>query len=403
MFPGYMKLNDTEILNAARTKVYASRFLPDVTVKCDARTLQVALAHSPYFSPKGDFAPWYRADVPASERFYGFFPLMIQGADDSTQSISTTELTGDGAVHVSPRYGVREIRVKTTALALDEEAMSIGLAWLRDTLANDGCRDGYGCTGREITLLNSEPLNRVDAVTKARHYYQVEVQEGPKVTKQHPSKAGYMYDVEFTLVAGIPWQFTELKPIATLNMDNATNFQDPVGENCAVTNAGYANFINDPYFTAIAQPPQPPNILPPNLITITSWRRLTASIEGSVTTRPGRATPVITVVAGAVALQYLRLRIYREDAGLTGCDYDGEFLISYIPALSTLKIDAVRKEISVTLSDGRVVPGGHLLYGSGGRPFIWPSLACHLKYNLTADLFPGQTGISVTMEMAVRE
>jgi hypothetical protein len=34
---------------------------------------------------------------------------------------------------------------------------------------------------------------------------------------------------------------------------------------------------------------------------------------------------------------------------------------------------------------------------------MWPNLSCHDTYTLTADMFPGQTGISVVLDVAVRE
>jgi hypothetical protein len=44
-----------------------------------------------------------------------------------------------------------------------------------------------------------------------------------------------------------------------------------------------------------------------------------------------------------------------------------------------------------------------LLYGSAGRPFMWPDLSCKDTYTMTADMFPGQTGILVNLETAVRD
>lgn len=398
-----MKVNGTEIINSARTKAYMDTNLPGIAVKCASASLRTALGHSAYISPAADGAPWYDASRPASGRFYGFFPVKVQGADDSSQSIETVELIGDGGVHVSPRYDVKEIRVVVVAVAADQEALADGIAWLRDILADDGCRGGFGCTGRSVQMFNAPPTTTGEAASMMRWFYRAEVEDGPKLTKELPSRIGALAQIEFVLGAGVPWAYTSTVNIATLAMNSALTYSDPGGEDCSVSTASEDNFINDPFFTAISAPPQPPNILPPNIITITSWRRLTATITPALTMRPGRATPVITVVAGTVAAQWIRLRFYQSGAGVSGCDFAGEFLISYLPANSVMHIDGIYKEATVTLLDGRIVPGGHLLYGSGGRPFMWPNMSCHDTYTMTADMFPGQTGISVTLDVAVRE
>ena len=403
MFPGYMTINGTEILNSSRTKAYVDSFAPSIGVKCTHALLRTALGHAAYVSPTADAAPWYTANVPASAKFYGLIPMRIQGADDSTQKIETVELVSDGGVHVSPRHAVREIRVTAVAIALDDEGLAAGLAWLRDVLANDGCRDGVGCFGRTVKMFVSAPDTTGEAASMTRWFYNVEVEQGVKVTKELPSKAGAMVQIEFILAAGMPWQFTSETTVATLAMNGASNFTDPGGENCSVATEAYTNFISDPFYTAIAPPPQAPNILPPNILTITSWRRLTATIPAASAIRPGRPIPVITVVASSTATQYIRLRFYRSDAGVDGCDYVGEFLISYLPGGSTMTIDGRTKQVNVTLSSGAVVPGAHLLYGSAGRPFAWPNMSCDYTYTMTADMFPGQTNVSVTLKTAVRD
>jgi hypothetical protein len=403
MFHGYMAINGTEILNSARTKAYADTFLPGVGVKCAHPDLRIALGHNPYTSPQNDAAPWYNALRPSTSRFYGFFPVKIQGAEDSTQTVEGTELTGSGGVHVSPRDAMREIRIVCVGLAADDEALADGFSWLKDVLENAGCRDGYDCVGREVNMFHAKPSSTADAYSLRRTFYGVAVQSGPKVTRELPSKIGAMQQVEFVLEAGIPWPFTDLSSVASLLLSSGSNYNDPVDEDCSMQTDAEDNFINDPFFTGIVPAPQPPNVLPPNIIAITSWRRLTAPIGAVMTTRPGRVAPVITVLSGSVDAQFIRIRFYRSAAGLSGCDYSGEFLISYIPANSVMVIDSIRKEISVTLPDGRRLPGGHLLYGSAGRPFMWPDLSCKDTYTMTADMFPGQTGILVNLETAVRD
>ncbi len=403
MFSGFMSINGTEICNSARTKAYADAHLPGISVKCAHPALRIALAHNPYTSPQTDAAPWYNALRPSSSRFYGFYPVKIEGASDSTQKVESTELLRDGAVHVSPRHEAREIRVVVIGLAEDDEALADGMEWLKDVLENAGCRDGFGCTGREVNMFHAAPSTTSDAYSMRRTFYSVSVISGPLEKRELPSKVGAMKEYEFVLSAGIPWAFTDPYLSSVLTMNSALNYSDPVGEDCTMQTEAIDNFINDPFFTAISAAPQPPNILPPNILDISSWRRLTAPIGAALTTRPGRVSPVVTVHAGTSNAQYIRLRFYRSDDGVSGCGYVGEFLISFIPANAVMTIDSIRKEVNVLMPDGRWLPGGHLLFGSAGRPFMWPDMSCKDTYTMTADMFPGQTGIVIDLEVAVRE
>lgn len=404
MFDGYLKINGVEILNVARAHAYISQHLPGITVNCNTPELRTALGHAPYSNPQNDNAPWYQGNRPAAAGFYGLFPLGQKGADDSKREMSVTELIGDGAIHTMPRHGSREIRFTAVAAAADDEAMSEGLAWLRDVLAGENCGDSsqLGCTGKDVVMYTAAPSNVADEQNFRRYFYQSEVTEGPMVTTEYPSKTGKLLGIEFTLTAGRPWAFTVTTSVVGMAMDEGLNFQDPAGEDCAPTNPAYDNYVDDPYFTAIARPPQPPVIKPPNILAIHSWRRRTAVIPQNLTQRWGRVVPVVTI-ATENAIQFMRIRFYRDSAGVSGCDYDAEFLISYIPSTAIMKLDAIRRTATLQLWDGRIVPAGHLLFGSDGRPFQWPSLGCRYTYTMTADLMPGQGGVYVTLDTAVRE
>lgn len=404
MFDGYMSVNGVEVLNVARAHAYITQHLPGLTARCNAPELREALGHAPYISPLDDSAPWYQGDRSAAERFYGLFPLGAKGTEDSTRTMRVTELIGDGAIHTMPRHGAREIRVTALALAADGEALAEGLAWLRDVLAGEDCSDPsqLGCTGKDVVMYAAKPTDIVEEETHRRYFYESEVTDPLTVIAEYPSKVCSMVQVEFTITAGRPWAFTTTTEVATLALDAGLNFTDPVGEDCAPTNPAYDNYVDDPFFTAIARPPQPPVIAPPNILNINSWRRRTALIPQYLTQRWGRVVPNVRI-STAAAVQYLRIRFYREGNGLEGCDYDAEFLISYIPANAVMGLDAIRRSATLTLADGRAVPAGHLLFGSDGRPFQWPSLGCQYTYTMTADLMPGQSGVVVLLETAVRE
>jgi hypothetical protein len=404
MYDGYLSYAGTEIMNAARTSAYLKALVPQLSVKCDADGLADALGHAAYTTPADDGAPWYKASRPVGSRFYGIMPGEIQGSEDSTREVPVTELSGDGAIMTMSRYASRETRFKATMFAADEEAMNEGLTWLKQQLAQDACGStiGLGCAGHQAMLFTTKPVNNYQMQSFQRTFYRTEVTEGPLVTGRLGFKSVIAWSIEFTMTSGRPWAFTLPATVGTLDLPSGASFSDPAGEDCSVANEAYDDFINDPYFTAIAKPPRPATILPPNILAISSWRRRTATIPASTTDRWGRIVPVVYVTVGAAAAQYIRIRFYRGST-TSGCGYDGEFLISYLPAGAVLKIDGVRQEITVTLANGKTVPGGHLLSGSDGRPFMWPSMGCQQGYTMTADMMPGQTGITVRLDTAIRE
>lgn len=212
MFDGYMSINGVEVLNVARAYAYITQHLPGLTARCNSPELREALGHSPYTTPQDDLAPWYQGNRTAAERFYGLFPLSMQGADNSTRTMNVTELIGDGAIHTMPRHGSREIRVTALAVAADGEALAEGLAWLRDVLAGEDCSDPsqLGCTGKDVVMYAALPKDIVEENTFRRYFYEAEVTDPLQVVAEYPSRVCAMVQVEFTLTAGRPWAFTEI-------------------------------------------------------------------------------------------------------------------------------------------------------------------------------------------------
>lgn len=400
MFNGWLEYAGVEIINAARTKKYIEAFLPTLSVTCDTAGLLSARGHTSYVSPAADSAPWYKSSRAASARFYGLFPGELIGTEDSTRQIGVIELPGDGAAHAKPRYASREIKVTALALAADEEAMGEGLAWVREVLAAGECATSSGCSDNDLRMYVARPANGAPDNHMIRTFIRTEVLDNLKVVKEFASKNLVAKRVTFIFSAS-PWAFTPKILTGVVDPTAGTSFSDPAGEDCYTTNNAFAGFINDPYYTAVAKPPQPPTIKPPNIIPVSSWRRQTLTVTQSEVDRWGRVTPILTVVAGTGGVTQLRIRFY--GAGKTGCNFEGEFLVAYIPPSATMVIDSMRKDISVILSSGKKVPGGHLVYGSGGLPLLWPALNCSATYTMAADILPGQSNINVHLEAAVRE
>lgn len=401
----YAELGDEEIFNSARFKKYVEGATNNVTVRCDAPDLNVALGHAPYTTPAGDSAPWYKAARPATGRFLGVMAVREQGAQDGSRSISITEVLGAGAVQSLARDASKELRIVVTLAALDKEAMNEGWVWFKELVLGSRCGDvALGCMGNILSMFVEAPATLLDYANFRRSFYRAELLEGPRIIRELPSKEIELVEAELIFNLGKPWPVTNVESVASLAMDTALNHLDAPGENCSEISVAYDNFITDPFYTAIQQPPRPSVILPPNLLDISSWRRKQVTIPSSLSDRPGTILPVVRVLAAGGGVQHMRIRFYRSTVvGSTGCDYDGEFYISYIPPWGVMTLDGIRREISVTMQDGRVVPAGHLLFGTDGRPFQWPELACHFTYNVVADMMPGQSGITVQVDAAVRE
>lgn len=405
MYEGYFSFGGVEIGNRQRTEAYLKANVPEFQWDRETTELHTALGHAAYVSPATDGAPWYRASRPATGRFYGLWIHKITGIEDSTRRVTGTELLGDGGISTQARHASREMRVVATMFAEDEEAMDEGKTWLNQVLAQDACGPsmGLGCTGHQVSVYTAQPTTIAEANARRRTFYKTVTIDGPEYKKDLGYQKVVGWRADFTIRANRPWAFTNSTLLFTSDVTAGTSFTDPVGENCSAMDDPYLDFIDDPFYTAIQKPPRPATILPPNILKITSWRRRTYTLTAASQDRWGRTVPTVRVTTGATVAKQLRIRFYQGTATTSGCGYDGEFLVSYLPANSVLLIDGVKREVYVTLPDGRRVPGGHLLYGSDGRPFSWPSMGCQQAYVMTADIMPGQTGVTIQLETSTRE
>lgn len=403
MYDGWLEYAGTEILNAARTATYLKAFVPQLDVLRDYPGLRAARGHATYVSPATDTAPWYVASRATSGDFYGFMPTVLNGVDDSSRTVTAQQLAGNGAVHSKPRYGSREIRVRLTAFAKNDQAMNEGLAWLKDVLSTGDCGQALGaCTDNDLRLYAAAPLLGAADAHLLRTFVRVEVLDNAKMVKVLPSHYVAMREVEFLFSAGVPWAWTPKTLAGSVVLASGSSFTDPAGEDCWVSANPYTEFISDPYYTAITTPPSPPRIIPPNVPKVTTWRRSTLAVTQAAVDRWGRVAPILTISTGSGGATQVRLRFYGGGT-LSGCGHEGEFLISYIPPNATMTIDSIRREIKVLKSNGKTVVGGQLVYGSDGMTVTWPSLGCNAAYTMTADMLAGQTGITVILETAVRE
>jgi hypothetical protein len=146
-----------ELINAARVKAYTDNLAPTMGLRgCEDCDGLEAAAGAPegYTTPEGDIAPWYDPTDPATAGFYGIYPLGFTGIDDSTRTIETAELSGDGSVVVGSRFTGKDIRVNGVAFAENEASLYAGLSWLDSAL--NGTEEGR-CFGDRLNVFSSCP------------------------------------------------------------------------------------------------------------------------------------------------------------------------------------------------------------------------------------------------------
>jgi hypothetical protein len=161
VFKGYLSFGGREIVNAARTAAYMHNLDAPIpfehVIECDS--LPVALGHAPYTSPLADDAPWFDPNNAATGRFYGLYPLDVQGWEDDTATAETVESIVEGGSVGQERRGTRPIRVTAAMFAADDAAMTAGMAWLRAALEPSSCNQhGAGtCGGAQLCVFTACP------------------------------------------------------------------------------------------------------------------------------------------------------------------------------------------------------------------------------------------------------
>lgn len=397
--------SDKPLINTAQTYSYIKRLAPKVNVDCviDPAMKYLANGGREWSTPQADNAAWYSPNQPGSASFLGLIPNEVRGLYDSTQSAVYAELKNEGAVHQARHFGVREIRVKATLFALSELGLYVGLEWLKDSLSGGFCGDvkDKNCGGEDLIFLTSA-LQATDENTAAASYLNrammakdVRTLSGVKVTAEPNFDHIATVEVEFILVAANPFLY-RLEPQWTMRASDATSATaselkcDPVAD-------AYDELITDPSGGSVVRPPRPPLINPMPMPS--TWNRRHLYSPSASSGEFGQMVARVTVDT-AVTQRMLRVRFYRQDH--SGCDYDGEFLITYVPAGHILVIDGLDKTITMLKPSGRRVSAANLVLGSDGRPAIWPVVDCKTQYRIQIDAPDSLANTSVKVEGYIR-
>lgn len=453
---GYWEYDSSEVINGPRTEAYlvnaGKQWFIETFAKHDFHAM---LGQPDYVSPLVDGAPWVDPDLPASWEFYGFYPLDVAGAEDSARSSSVQEYTVDGGSPGRVRHGTKSIVFNGLLMAESERGAEYGMRWLRRALLGARCEDVSGIIsglGADLTFFAAEPfvdtydneevvLSGGNAVSGAhlltdpdlfdittvpglradlRTFKRVSITNGPsKLTSRKMSCGGQVWNVQFTATVGNPWEYGVTRQIIQGFMDPGTPNPWVPGVTPGSASTAPTSFtdvdcgsdlwtpIYDPLCPAVITPPAPPSVPLGCSDLPATWNRWKVSVPGDNVPLWGDVVPVITVAAGTEDIRNVRLRFYADPTGTfstdaTPCDYVGDIVISYIPALGSALIDGVSEEVSILTSLGHRRAAGSLVHTTDNKPITWPSLSCGYGYIMTVDLDPAYDTPVVDFALAAR-
>ncbi len=152
--------------------------------------------------------------------------------------------------------------------------------------------------------------------------------------------------------------------------------------------------VVDPDLPVLPAPPIPPSI--PDLAideTQLTWRRYYFDISAAEVPLWANTIPTLTFYTKTDAIRQLRVRFHPNPFDWDATDVDptsycGEFILSYLPANSTLTVTGVSEDAWASVAGSAPVTANHLLYGTDGSPMEWPALSCNIPYVMTIDVPP---------------
>jgi hypothetical protein len=415
---GWFALDGNEFINATRVEQYAKRMrLSWSPEEYDAYELPLVLGDGlRYTSPLQDNAPWVDPDVPASWEFLGVYPIDVTGIEDSTRGSSVTEYTVDGGAPGRLRHATRSVVFNCLLVATTEAGAEYGQQWLKAVLLGGPCSGTNPLTspfGSDLCYFSTQPM--LDVPDDLSQLAQIDGEEvcmdplrrtlrkfavvgGPSVVTKYEPTDGALWQVQFTGVAGVPWEFGAPTEVIT-------GFLGPVVEAYDGVTWDPDGFVfadvpcEEPMWGPVNDPLCPQFIAPPAPVTVplgctpvpTSWMRRMFTIPKELIPLWTDALPTISITTGPADLRSMRLRFYSDpfeqgDPNEDQCSFCGDILISYAPANSTIVFDAASQVVYCDMPGGVRRRADALVFGADGQPFDWPALSCGNQYIVTLDL-----------------
>jgi hypothetical protein len=450
VYTGWASFAGTELINNSRTAIYSR----GINLTCYLPELAASLGDDPYVSPADDDAPWsdqYRSE---SNQFYGLVGKEFLGADTASNAVQWTELLGDGGVPGAHRRSSREVEVKALAVAGSDAGMSYGLAWLASALRGSACTTGcYGDSFCVYAAPPTRPLLTDDSECPTigvpdpdwdpieggsapggnalqRSLFNVAVIEGLEVTGKTRLGGGLVYEVRWTVKAGLPYWYSEPTLIARdtgqpggdIYRDVLANYDPWSWQAGCPTATGCLDL--DPYCdngpAAPELAPTPPDpcfpsnpannpVGQPNRHRFNA-RRAVIPIPGG--SGPGwlEKVPTITVYTGQRDLHRLILRWYDNPKqlacgpSLDPCYACAEVNVPWLPKSVEFTLDGRTRRASVDCPG----PGGLTeprVYGPSGGAFEWPVFECSapMCLEVLVDNDRAALDLTIDVQMSYRE
>lgn len=442
MITDYASVGGQELWNTLRLQDYLTNVgspFTSGTALCGCDTLTAAMLgqDTPYQTPVLDPAPWYDPDHVVTNDFLGFMPLSVTGLGDNPRARNVTGAVGGGGVFGPSRELPRTITVTGLLIGATCCGAEFGMHYLAEVLA--GCC-GDSCDGDSFEMFNCCPsatMTRAQFLaTSRRTFRRTALVSGPTETGRVGTGggcargtcgvAGDIIQVEFVLVAGAPWPWTDPTELLSVGLpiggsgdcvDWCVTVGDPVtdpvcglGEDCLHASCSITvDTCVDP-LNPIPAPPVPSQPDAGFCIPLAPER---ACYTLDLSTRPAWASdvPIITIAAGSTALRNVRITLYeRPDttpltcdqiAEADRCDPADDFYITFIPANGAITIDGQTGR--ALLECGGECRSASTVYGDqDGGPLSVRDLTC-ARYCLcieTDPLFPPAADANLTLSIS---
>ena len=421
---GYYEVDGQEIINVSRTEAYASALGFSGLRKVFRNPALGPILGQTYTTPQGDDAPWVDASQPESYEFIGLYPLSITGIEDATTFVTVTESVLDGGVVSRPRSATRTVVFSALLLATSDCGAEYGMRWLRTALQGGRCAD-ENCRGATLCYLRCEPVLPPGAdeptdylAPLLRSLHRVAPTLGPTVDAKRDLDGcdGTVWTVNWTMVAGMPYEFASEKPLIADFNDGVTDFYVNPDYNSEDFDSNGVTTIEFPclpdVYRPVFDPACPQVIAPPAIPGIavgcfafpTEFERRFFTIPEEEIPTWGQVVPTIEFKVGLTEVRNLRLRFYADvtgagDPNSDPCAYCGDIVFSYLPAGSTFIFDGVER-ITQVLSPGNPPRRADaVVFKTDGTPFDWPELSCGFNYLVTLDLPAGEPFPDVSMSL----
>lgn len=404
---GWFELEGSELINTSRTEAYArQRRLSWFRAGYDNDSLGPLLGET-YSTALLDNAPWVDSDDPASLDFLGYYPISVDGLEDSTRGAELIEFTDDGGRTGRIRHSPISIVFNGLLVATSDAGAEYGMRWLREITLGGPC--GANQFGGDLCYLASEPYLGAEGDAEdcmnllRRRLRKVTVPGAPTVERKLSlSDGSEAWVVQFTAVAGVPWRYAAETPVLAGFLDPAV--EDPIVDPDVDYDVDAFGFdldeidcteqlwgpLYDPLRPTLLAPPAPPTIPLGGAPLPSSWRRRQVIIPGGAVPLWNDVVPTITLRPGQYDARNVRLRFYSDpmetgDSYTNPCAFCGDLLVTYIPGGTTLTIDGELEQVYIDMPGGERRRAESLVLTTAGLPFNWPLLTCGTQYVFTVD------------------